>query len=131
MKAVLFLCIHNAGRSQMALGFFESFADGRAQAFSAGSEPAADLNPVAVAAMAEVGVDIAHAQPQRWDDAMLNSADVVVTLGCGDSCPYVPGTHYEDWPVADPAGLPIEQVRPIRDDIEARGRDLLVRFPAM
>ena len=127
MTTVLFLCIHNAGRSQMALGFFDALANGRATAFSAGSEPAANVNPVAVAAMAEAGIDIANAHPQRWDDALLDAADVVVTMGCGDSCPYVPGTRYEDWPVADPAGLPIEQVRPIRDDIEARVRDLLTR----
>jgi len=129
MTTVLFLCVHNAGRSQMALGFFDALARGRATAVAAGSEPANALNPVAVAAMAEAGIDIANAVPQRWNDAMIGAADVVVTMGCGDSCPYVPGTRYEDWPVADPAGLPIEHVRPIRDDIEARVRDLLDRLP--
>jgi protein-tyrosine-phosphatase len=123
--AVLFLCIHNAGRSQMALGWFEHLAEGRAVAFSAGSEPADQVNPIAVAAMAEVGIDIAGRQPQRWADAMLEQADVVVTMGCGDACPFVPGTRYEDWPLEDPAGQGHEAVRPIRDEIEQRVRRLL------
>jgi protein-tyrosine-phosphatase len=123
--AVLFLCIHNAGRSQMALGWFEHLAEGRAVAFSAGSEPADQVNPIAVAAMAEVGIDIAGRQPQRWADAMLEQADVVVTMGCGDACPFVPGTRYEDWPLEDPAGQGLEAVRPIRDEIEQRVRRLL------
>ena len=131
MKTVLFLCIHNAGRSQMALGFFDALANGRATAFSAGSEPADVVNPDAVAAMAEVGIDVAHATPRRWDDAMIRAADVVVTMGCGDSCPLVAGTHYEDWSVADPAGRPLDEVRAVRDDIEARVRDLLARLPTM
>jgi arsenate reductase (thioredoxin) len=123
--SVLFLCVHNAGRSQMALGWFEHLAAGRATALSGGSEPAPEVNPVAVAAMAEVGIDIAGATPRRWSDADLGSADVVVTMGCGDECPFVPGARYEDWPLDDPAGQGIEAVRPIRDDIERRVRTLL------
>ena len=123
--AVLFLCTHNAGRSQMALGFFKVVAGERAVAYSGGSEPAASVNPVAAAAMAERGIDITAEQPKRWTEAMLESADVVVTMGCGDTCPYVPGTRYVDWPLPDPAGQPLEVVRPIRDEIEARVRELV------
>ena len=122
---VLFLCIHNAGRSQMALGWMEHLSAGRVEALSAGSEPADQLNPVAVAAMAEVGIDIANFEPKRWTTEMLSNTDVVVTMGCGDECPYVPGTRYVDWPLADPKGQDIETVRPIRDDIEQRVRDLI------
>jgi arsenate reductase len=125
---VLFLCVHNAGRSQMALGWFRHLADGRARGWSAGSEPAARLNPAAVAAMAEVGIDIAAQQPQRWTDALLRQTDVVVTMGCGDACPVVPGVRYEDWPLDDPARRGIDAVRPIRDEIERRVRDLLERI---
>jgi len=125
LPAVLFLCIHNAGRSQMALGWFNELAHGRAAGFSGGSEPADQVNPAAVAAMAEVGVDIAKQTPRRWSEADLEAADVVVTMGCGDTCPFVPGTRYEDWPIADPAGLPLEAVRPIRDEIRARVEKLL------
>jgi len=122
---VLFLCVHNAGRSQMALGWFEHLANGRAVAVSGGSDPADDVNPVAVAAMSEVGIDLAGARPRRWTDADLEQADVVITMGCGDDCPYVPGTHYQDWPLPDPAGKGLDAVRPIRDDIERRVRILL------
>lgn len=125
MPTVLFLCVHNAGRSQMALGWFEYLAAGRARAYSGGSDPAATLNPGAVAAMAEVGIDISSNVPQRWSDTQLEAADVVVTMGCGDSCPYVPGTRYEDWPVPDPAGLAIEDIAPIRDELERRVRQLV------
>ena len=123
--SVLFLCVHNAGRSQMALGWFEHLARGRATAWSGGSEPAAEINPTAVAAMAEVGIDITGEHPQRWTDEMVGAADVVVTMGCGDTCPFVPSTRYEDWELDDPAGQGIEAVRPIRDEIERRVRDLL------
>jgi len=123
--AVLFLCTHNAGRSQMALGFFTALASGQAIGYSGGSEPATEVNPAAVAAMAEKGIDITGRQPQRWTDAMLHQADVVVTMGCGDTCPYVPGRRYVDWPLADPAGQPLEAVRPVRDEIEQRVRQLL------
>jgi protein-tyrosine-phosphatase len=122
---VVFLCVHNAGRSQMALGWFEHLARGRAVACSGGSEPAEQVNPAAVDAMAEVGIDIRHSAPRRWTDEMLRGADVVVTMGCGDTCPYVPGTRYVDWPVPDPAGQPIDAVRSIRDEIGARVRALL------
>ena len=123
--AVLFLCTHNAGRSQMAAGWLRRLAAGRVDVYSGGSEPAADLNPAAVAAMAEVGIDISAATPTRWSDQMLQAADVIVTMGCGDSCPVVPGKRYVDWPVSDPAGRPIDEVRPIRDEIAGRVRLLL------
>ena len=125
VPAVLFLCIHNAGRSQMALGWFEHLAEGRALAFSGGSEPAAEVNPSAVAAMAEVGIDISQRVPRRWAESDLTAADVVVTMGCGDTCPFIPGKRYEDWRLDDPAGQGLEAVRLIRDDIEHRVRQLL------
>lgn len=109
----------------MALGFFNALAGGRAVGYSGGSEPAREVNPAAVAAMAEKGIDITGQQPTRWTDAMLQEADVVVTMGCGDTCPYVPGRRYLDWPLADPAGQPLEAVRPVRDEIEQRVRQLL------
>ena len=125
LPAVLFLCTHNAGRSQMAAGWLRQLAAGRVDVYSGGSEPAVDLNPAAVAAMAEVGIDISAAAPTRWSDQMLQAADVIVTMGCGDSCPVVPGKRYVDWPVSDPAGRPIDEVRPIRDEIAGRVRLLL------
>jgi arsenate reductase (thioredoxin) len=125
LPTVLFLCIHNAGRSQMALGWLDHLAEGRAIAYSGGSEPADRVNPVAIQAMAEIGIDIAARTPSRWTDHQLDRADVVITMGCGDTCPYVPGTRYEDWPVPDPAGLDLDAVRPIRDDIADRVRTLL------
>ncbi|KLI04879.1 phosphotyrosine protein phosphatase [Mycolicibacterium conceptionense] len=125
---VVFLCTHNAGRSQMAMGYFAHLAGDRASVFSGGSEPAAQVNPAAVAAMAEVGIDIAHARPRRWTDAIVEAADVVVSMGCGDTCPYFPGKRYENWDLADPAGLGVDAVRPIRDDIERRVRVLLAEL---
>lgn len=125
MKNVLFLCIHNAGRSQMAAGWARHLAGDQVGVFSAGSEPADRINPVAVAAMAEVGIDIVHNVPQRWTNDMLEQVDVVVTMGCGDACPVVPGTRYVDWQLADPHGQGIEAVRPIRDEIESKVRDLI------
>jgi protein-tyrosine-phosphatase len=122
---VLFLCVHNAGRSQMALGWFNSLAGSRAIAWSGGSEPAAEVNPSAIAAMAEVGIDITSEYPKPWTDEIVRAADVVVTMGCGDACPYFPGKRYEDWELDDPAGLGVDAVRPIRDDIERRVRTLL------
>jgi arsenate reductase (thioredoxin) len=122
---VLFLCVHNAGRSQMALGWFTHLAGGRAVALSGGSEPGTEINPVAVAAMDEVGIDIAAERPKPWTDGMVRAADVVVTMGCGDTCPYVPGKRYEDWDLDDPAGQGIDAVRPIRDEIAERVRTLL------
>ena len=125
---VLFLCVHNAGRSQMAAGWMRHLAGGAVGVYSAGSRPADTINPMAVAAMAEVGIDIAANQPQPWTEAMLAAVDVVITMGCGDECPYVPGMRYIDWELSDPAGQPIEAVRPIRDEIETRVRDLLAEL---
>jgi arsenate reductase len=122
---VLFLCTHNAGRSQMALGYFARLAGDRAVAYSGGSEPADRINPAAIAAMAEVGIDITSQQPKRWTQEMVEAADVVVTMGCGDACPFIPGRRYEDWILPDPAGKPVDEVRPIRDEIERRVRQLL------
>ena len=125
VPTVLFLCVHNAGRSQMALGWFDHLAGGRATAWSGGSEPAAAVNPSAIAAMAEVGIDISREHPKRWTDQIVRAADVVVTMGCGDSCPFFPGKRYLDWELDDPAGLGIVAVRPIRDEIGRRVRQLL------
>jgi arsenate reductase (thioredoxin) len=125
VPSVLFLCTHNAGRSQMALGFFRQLAGDRAVAWSGGSEPAAELNPVAMQAMTEAGIDISSESPKLWTDEIVSAADVVVTMGCGDACPYVPGRRYEDWTLDDPAGQDIETVRRIRDEIERRVRTLL------
>lgn len=122
---VLFVCVHNAGRSQMAAGFLGAIAGDRIAVMSAGSAPGEAVNPVAVAAMAEVGIDISSATPHRLALSDVKEADVVVTMGCGDACPFVPGKRYEDWVLDDPAGQPIEAVRPIRDAIEARVRDLI------
>jgi arsenate reductase len=123
--AVLFLCVHNAGRSQMALGWFAHLAGGRAVAWSGGSEPAEEINPSAIAAMAEVGIDITGEYPKPWTDEVVRAADVVVTMGCGDACPFYPGKRYEDWALEDPAGQGIDAVRPIRDEIRERVTELL------
>ncbi len=125
LPAVLFLCTHNAGRSQMALGWFTHLGGQRVLAWSGGSEPETELNKVAVEAMAEAGIDISGGFPKPWTGEVLAAADVVVTMGCGDACPLVAGKHYEDWDVADPADQPLEVVRTIRDEIEGRVRDLL------
>jgi arsenate reductase (thioredoxin) len=125
LPLVLFLCVHNAGRSQMALGWFNRLADGRAVAWSGGSEPGNEINPSAVLAMAEVGIDITQELPKPWTDEIVQAADVVVTMGCGDACPLFPGKRYEDWELDDPAGQDVDAVRPIRDDIERRVRKLL------
>lgn len=122
---VLFLCVHNAGRSQMALGFFEQLAGDRAIAWSGGSEPASTINPAAIEAMSERGIDISREFPKPWTDEVVQASNVVVTMGCGDSCPIFPGTRYEDWQVSDPAGMSVAEVRVVRDDIERRVRTLL------
>lgn len=122
---VLFLCVHNAGRSQMALGWFTTLAGDSAVAWSGGSAPADEINPAAVAVMAEVGIDISRQFPKPWTDEFFNAVDVVVTMGCGDSCPLVPAKRYEDWELDDPSGRPVEQVRLIRDEIRARVVTLL------
>jgi arsenate reductase len=118
--SVLFMCVHNAGRSQMAAGYLRAIAGDRVEVRSAGSAPAATINPMAIAAMAEEGIDIAAQQPKVVTDDAVLASDVVITMGCGDECPYFPGKRYLDWQLDDPAGLPLEQVRPIRDDIKAR-----------
>ncbi len=125
LPAVLFMCVHNAGRSQMALGWFRHLADGRAVAWSGGSAPGAEVNPAAVAAMAEVGIDISHEHPKLWTEEIVRQADVVVSMGCGDVCPVLPGKRYEDWLLADPFGKGVDEVRPVRDEIGSRVRDLL------
>jgi arsenate reductase (thioredoxin) len=118
--SVLFVCVHNAGRSQMAAGWLTHLAQGRVAVRSAGSAPADQLNPVAVEVMHEVGIDITREQPKILSTDAVSEADVVVTMGCGDTCPYYPGKRYEDWTLTDPAGQPIEVVRRVRDEIKAR-----------
>ena len=124
---VLFVCVHNAGRSQMAAAFLAHHAGDRVRVRSAGSAPADDVNPAVVEAMAEVGIDLraAGAHPKRLDEAMVRASDVVITMGCGDACPIFPGKRYEDWVLDDPAGQGVEAVRPIRDAIEARVVELV------
>lgn len=124
VPAVLFVCVHNAGRSQMAAGFLRHMAQGKVQVFSGGSNPGIDLNSVVVAAMKEIGVDISQEIPKPFAAEIVQSADVVITMGCGDTCPIFPGKRYEDWELSDPAGQPIEAVRPIRDEIKRRVEDL-------
>ena len=124
-STVLFLCTHNAGRSQMALGFFTHLAGDNGVAWSGGSEPGNEINPSAIEAMAEVGIDITGEYPKPWTDEIVQAADVVVTMGCGDACPIFPGKRYENWELPDPAGQSVDAVRPIRDDIEERVRRLL------
>jgi arsenate reductase len=121
----LFLCVHNAGRSQMALGFLNHFAGDRVIGWSGGSEPGTEINPAAIEAMAERGIDITGEYPKPWTDEVVQAADVVVTMGCGDACPIFPGKRYEDWVLDDPSGKTLEDVRPIRDEIEHRVRVLL------
>jgi arsenate reductase len=121
----VFLCVHNAGRSQMAAAWARRLGGEAVEVLSGGSDPAERVNPSVVAAMEEVGIDLRGETPQRWTDEMLGRADVVVTMGCGDSCPYVAGARYVDWELADPSGLDVEQVRPIRDEIGDRVRALL------
>jgi arsenate reductase (thioredoxin) len=123
--AVLFLCVHNAARSQMAAGWLRHLAGDAVAVFSGGSDPAGEINATAVAAMAEVGIDIATEVPRPWTAESLAAADVVATMGCGDACPVVPGKQYEDWELPDPAGQPIEVVRAVRDDINGRVRELI------
>ena len=125
VPAVLFLCVHNAGRSQMALGWFNHLAAGRAIAWSGGSEPGAELNEEVVKAMTDVGIDISQEFPKPWTDEFLGAADVVVTMGCGDACPIVPGKRYEDWELEDPTGKSLEEIRHIRDAVKRRVETLL------
>ena len=125
---VLFVCVHNAGRSQMAAGYLTALAGDRVTVTSAGSMPADRINPVAVEAMAEEGIDITANQPTRLSDTAVREADVVITMGCGDACPYYPGKRYEDWVLDDPAGQGLDAVRPIRDEIRARVEALVAEL---
>ena len=125
VPTVLFVCVHNAGRSQMAAGFLRHLAGDRVDVLSAGAAPADTINPVAVEAMAEVGIDVGTRTPRLLSDTAVESADVVVTMGCGDACPFFPGTRYEDWVLTDPAGQPLDVVRRVRDEIRARVEALL------
>ena len=122
---VLFVCVHNAGRSQMAAGFMEVLSEGKVQVRSAGSAPKDSINPLAVSVMAEVGIDIANNQPKILTNEAVQESDVVITMGCGDACPFYPGKRYEDWVLEDPAGKDIETVRRIRDEIRSRVTNLL------
>ena len=122
---VLFVCVHNAGRSQMAAALLEHYAGGRVRVRSAGTEPSDEIDPKVVLAMAERGLDVAAARPRGLRDDDLRDADVVITMGCGDACPVVPATRYLDWDLPNPAGRPLAEIRPIRDDIERRVVDLL------
>jgi protein-tyrosine-phosphatase len=122
---VLFVCVRNAGRSQMAAALLERLAGDRIRVLSAGTHPAEKVHPGVVEAMREVGMDLSVARPRRLEDESVREADVVITMGCGDECPFYAGKRYEDWDVPDPAGKPVEEVRAIRDEIEDRVRDLL------
>lgn len=126
--SVLFLCVHNAGRSQMAAGLMRKLAGGHVDVFSGGSEPANSVNQAAVAAMAELGIDISSEIPQPWADEIVRAADVVVTMGCGDACPIYPGKKYVDWELDDPSGKTVDEVRPIRDELERRVRSLMAEL---
>jgi arsenate reductase len=128
MPSVVFVCVHNAGRSQMAAGFLTAMSGGRVEVRSAGSIPAEQINPVAVAAMAEVGIDISAERPKILTTEAVQGSDVVITMGCGDTCPIFPGKRYEDWELDDPAGQDIVAVRPIRDAIRDRVEHLLVEL---
>jgi arsenate reductase (thioredoxin) len=125
LPEVLFVCVHNAGRSQMAAALLERHAEGRVRVRSAGSAPAEEVNPAVVAAMAELGIDISDERPKRLTDESVSEADVVVTMGCGDACPVFPGKRYLDWELDDPSGKSVEQIRPIRNEIDRRVRALL------
>jgi protein-tyrosine-phosphatase len=126
--SILFLCVHNAGRSQMAAGWARKLGSDRIDVFSGGSEPADQVNVAAVEAMAEVGINISGEIPQPWADEIVRAADVIVTMGCGDACPVYPGKRYVDWELDDPSGKTVEEVRPIRDELESRVRGLLAEL---
>jgi arsenate reductase len=126
MKTVIFACIHNAGRSQMAAAWFNALADAtKARAISAGTEPGARVHPEVLEAMREVGIDLADRKPQKLTDDLAHGAQMLVTMGCGEQCPVVPGVERDDWPLEDPKGKPVERVREIRDDVQRRVADLL------
>jgi len=126
MIRVIFACVHNAGRSQMAAAFFNQLADrGKAEAISAGTEPGPRVHPEVLAAMQEIGIDLSHATPQKLTEELAREAQLLITMGCGDKCPYVPGLRRDDWPLRDPKGQPMEKVREIRDEIRDRVQTLL------
>jgi protein-tyrosine-phosphatase len=127
---VLFVCVHNAGRSQMAAGYLQSLAGDRVQVLSAGTEPKNEVNPAAVAAMAEEGIDIANNSPKVLTTEAVQESDYVITMGCGDTCPFFPGKSYLDWPLSDPAGKGVDDVRPIRDEIKAKVEALIAEIDA-
>ena len=128
--AVLFVCVHNAGRSQMAAGYLQALAGDRVQVLSAGTEPKDQVNPSAIAAMAEEGIDIANSVPKVLTDESVKESDYVITMGCGDACPFFPGKTYLDWPLSDPAGKGVDEVRPIRDEIRAKVEALIAEIDA-
>jgi protein-tyrosine-phosphatase len=129
MFKIIFACVHNAGRSQMAASFFNQLADpAKAQAISAGTEPGERVHPEVLTIMQEIGIDLSHAKPQKLTQELARDAQLLITMGCGDKCPYVPGLRRDDWPLRDPKGLPTEEVRAIRDDIKSRVQDLLRTF---
>lgn len=129
--SVLFVCVHNAGRSQMAAAFLQHLAGDRIEVLSAGSAPADQVNPAAVEAMLEVGIDMSHASPKILTNEAVQASDVVITMGCGDACPIYPGKRYEDWKLEDPAGKGVEAVRPIRDEIRGRVQNLISELTAV
>jgi arsenate reductase (thioredoxin) len=128
IPTVLFVCVHNAGRSQMAAALLQHHARGLVRVLSAGTEPADQVNPAVVEVMAELGLDVSRETPTLLADTDVEHADVVVTMGCGDECPWYPGTRYEDWPLTDPAGRPVDEVRVVRDEIDGRVRALLAEL---
>ncbi len=131
MKTVIFACVHNAGRSQMAAAFFNALAEpSEVRAVSAGTEPGIRVHPEVLEVMHEVGIDLSAAQPQKLTEALAAAADLLITMGCGEKCPYVPGLLREDWPLRDPEGLPIEEVRAIRDEVKRRIENLLQAWPS-
>jgi protein-tyrosine-phosphatase len=126
MLKVIFACVHNAGRSQMAAAFFNQLSDPqKAKAISAGTEPGQRVHPEVLATMQEIGIDLSQAQPQKLTEELAKDAQVLITMGCGDKCPYVPGLRRDDWPLRDPKGLPVEEVRTIRDEVRARVESLI------
>ena len=130
LPQVLFVCVHNAGRSQMAAALLNRYAEGRVSVVSAGSQPADALNPAVLEVMREIGIDLTTERPNLLTTEAVEASDVVITMGCGDACPFFPGKRYLDWTLTDPAGLPVEEVRPIRDEIERRVRTLVEELAA-
>ncbi len=126
--SVLFLCVHNAGRSQIGAGWMRHLAGEAIQVYSAGSSPAEQINPIAVEAMSEIGIDIKNQQPKKWTDEIVREVDVIISMGCGDTCPVYPGKRYIDWEIEDPAGQEIEMIRIVRDQIKQHVQELIVEL---